>query len=104
VAERPDESSVCERCGQISAICHRQLDEAARIMAEKNPTFDPDIVNAQWKASIAAMQTDYVRSTATGSRPFDRLQRHHHARSHGIEDLNRVDPRQLFAQGSSHLR
>jgi NitT/TauT family transport system substrate-binding protein len=68
-------------------------------MAEKNPTFDPDIVNAQWKASIAAMQTDYVRKHGYGVATPDRLQRTITLARTALKIETEVTPDQLFAQG-----
>ena len=78
------------------AIEHEAI---ARIMAEKNPTFDPDIVNAQWKASIAAMQTDYVRKHGYGVATLDRLQRTIMLARTALKIETEVTPDQLFAQG-----
>lgn len=74
-------------------------DEAARIMAEKNPTFDPEIVAAQWKASAAVVQTDYVRKYGYGAATLDRLQHTIALARTALKIDTEVTPEQLFAQG-----
>ncbi len=100
VAERPDEVKAFTKAVVKSVeYAIANPDEAARIMAEKNPTFDPDIVNAQWKASIAAMQTDYVRKHGYGVATLDRLQRTITLARTALKIETEVTPEQLFAQG-----
>jgi NitT/TauT family transport system substrate-binding protein len=100
VAERPDEVKAFTKAVVKSVqYAIANPDEAARIMAEKNPTFDPDIVNAQWKASIAAMQTDYVRKHGYGVATLDRLQRTITLARTALKIETEVTPDQLFAQG-----
>ena len=100
VAERPDEVKAFANAVRKSVqYAIANPDEAARIMAEKNPTFDPDIVNAQWKASIAAMQTDYVRKHGYGVATLDRLQRTITLARTALKIETEVTPEQLFAQG-----
>ena len=74
-------------------------DEAARIMAEKNPTFDPEIVAAQWKASAAVIQTDYVRKYGYGVATLDRLQHTIALARTALKIDTELTPEQLFAQG-----
>jgi NitT/TauT family transport system substrate-binding protein len=74
-------------------------DEAARIMAEKNSTFNPEIVAAQWKASATAMQTDYVRKHGYGIATLDRLQRTISLARTALKIETELQPDQLFAQG-----
>ena len=100
---------VSEKHDEVKAFAHAVVksvqyaianpDEAARIMAEKNPTFDPDIVNAQWKASAAVMQTDYVRKHGYGMATDDRLQRTITLARTALKIDAEVTSAQLYAQG-----
>jgi NitT/TauT family transport system substrate-binding protein len=100
VAERPDEVRAFAAAVVKSvkyAIANQ--DEAARIMLQKNPTFDPEIVAAQWKASAAAMQTEYVRRNGYGVATTDRLQRTITLARTALRIETEVTPEQLFVQG-----
>jgi NitT/TauT family transport system substrate-binding protein len=100
VAEKPDEVRAFARAVVKSVqFSIANPDEAARIMAEKNPTFDPDIVNAQWKAAAAVMQTDYVRKHGYGIATDDRLARTITLARTALKIETEVTPAQLYAQG-----
>jgi NitT/TauT family transport system substrate-binding protein len=100
VVERPDEVKAFAAAVVKSvkyAIANQ--DETARIMAQANPTFDPEIVAAQWKASAAAMETDYVRRNGYGVATTDRLQRTITLARTALRIETEVTPGQLFVQG-----
>jgi NitT/TauT family transport system substrate-binding protein len=100
VVERPDEVKAFAAAVVKSvkyAIANQ--DETARIMVQANPTFDPEIVAAQWKASAAAMQTDYVRRNGYGVATTDRLQRTITLARTALRIETEVTPGQLFVQG-----
>lgn len=52
-----------------------QPEEAARILVRHNPTLDYDLVLAQWRQSIAAIDTPFVRRTGYGGASEERLKR-----------------------------
>jgi NitT/TauT family transport system substrate-binding protein len=100
IAARPDEVKAFAAAVVKSvkyAIANQ--DETARIMAQKNPTFDPEIVAAQWKASAIAIQTDYVRQNGYGVATMDRLQRTITLARTALRIETEVTPGQLFVQG-----
>jgi NitT/TauT family transport system substrate-binding protein len=101
VAERPEEVKAFA-AAVVKSVKYAiaNPDEAARIMAEKNPTFDPDIVAAQWRASAGAMQTDYMRKHGYGVATVDRLQRTITLARTALRIETEVKPEQLFAQGT----
>jgi NitT/TauT family transport system substrate-binding protein len=100
VAEHPDEvKAFAGAVVKSIAYSIAHPDEAARIMVEKNPTFDPNVVAAQWTASAAAMQTDYVRRNGYGVATIDRLQRTIALARTALKIDTEVKPEQLFAQG-----
>jgi NitT/TauT family transport system substrate-binding protein len=100
VAERPDEVKAFA-AAVVKSVKYALAnpDEAAHIMAQKNLTFDPEVVAAQWKASAAAMQTDYVRRNGYGIATVDRLQRTITLARTALKIETEVTPEQLFAQG-----
>jgi NitT/TauT family transport system substrate-binding protein len=100
VAEHPDEVKAFARA-VVKSVDYSiaNPDEAAQIMVQRNPTLDPDVVAAQWKASIAAMQTDYVRKNGYGAATTDRLQRTITLARTALKIDAEVKPEQLFAQG-----
>ena len=100
VAEHPDEVRAFA-AAVVKSVKYALAnpDEAARIMTAKNPTFDPDIVAAQWKASAAAMQTDYTRKHGYGVATLDRLQRTITLARTALKIETEVTPEQLFAKG-----
>jgi NitT/TauT family transport system substrate-binding protein len=52
-----------------------QPEEAARILVRHSPTLDYDLVLAQWKQSLAAIDTAFVRSQGYGVASEERLKR-----------------------------
>lgn len=50
-------------------------EEAARILVRHNPTLDFDLMLAQWRQSILAIDTPYVRSQGYGEASEERLKR-----------------------------
>jgi NitT/TauT family transport system substrate-binding protein len=50
-------------------------EEAARILVRHNPTLDYELVLAQWRESIAAIDTPFVRSAGYGEASEERLKR-----------------------------
>jgi len=50
-------------------------EETARIMVKHNPTLNYDTTLAQWRQSIKAINTDYVKRHGYGIATSDRLQR-----------------------------
>jgi len=50
-------------------------EEAARILVRHNPTLDYELVLAQWRESIAAIDTPFVRSAGYGEASEQRLKR-----------------------------
>lgn len=50
-------------------------EEAARILVRRNPTLDYDPVLAQWRASVAAIDTPFVREAGYGEASEERLRR-----------------------------
>ena len=50
-------------------------EEAAKIMVKHNPTLNYDITLAQWKQSITAINTDYMRANGYGVATPDRVNR-----------------------------
>ncbi len=50
-------------------------EEAARIMVKHNPTLNYDITLAQWKQSMTAINTDYMKANGYGVATPDRVKR-----------------------------
>jgi len=50
-------------------------EEAAKIMVQYNPTLNPETTLAQWRQSIKALNTAYVKQHGYGVATTDRLQR-----------------------------
>jgi NitT/TauT family transport system substrate-binding protein len=50
-------------------------EEAARILVRRNPTLDYDLMLAQWRLSIASIDTPFVRSAGYGGASEERLSR-----------------------------
>ena len=50
-------------------------EEAARILVRRNPTLDYDLMLAQWRQSIASIDTPFVRGTGYGRASEERLKR-----------------------------
>ncbi len=52
-----------------------QPEEAARILVRRNPTLDFDLMLAQWRQSILAIDTPFARSRGYGAASEERLKR-----------------------------
>ena len=50
-------------------------EEAAKIMVKHNPTLNYDITLAQWKQSMTAINTDYMKVNGYGVAMPDRVNR-----------------------------
>jgi NitT/TauT family transport system substrate-binding protein len=74
-------------------------EEAAKIMVRYNPTLNVDTVLAQWRQSIKAIETPYVKQHGYGVADPDRVQGTINLVSESVKLPAKPTPEQVFAQG-----
>ncbi len=76
IASQPDEvKAFMAATGRAVRYAIDHPDETARIMVKHNPTLDVETTLAQWRQSIKAIDTAYVRQHGYGVATPERLQR-----------------------------
>jgi NitT/TauT family transport system substrate-binding protein len=76
IANRPDEvRAFASATAKAVKYCINHPEETAKIMVRYNPTLDYDTTLIQWKQSIKAINTAYVKENGYGIATNDRLQR-----------------------------
>ena len=73
-------------------------EDAARILVRHNPTLDYELVLAQWRQSIAAIETPFVRKTGYGGASEERLKRTIELVSRAFPIAKEILPEDVFAQ------
>ncbi len=73
-------------------------EDAARILVRHNPTLDYELVLAQWRQSIAAIETPFVRKTGYGGASEERLKRTIELVSRAFPIAREILPEDVFAQ------
>ncbi|HEX7128417.1 MAG TPA: ABC transporter substrate-binding protein [Thermodesulfobacteriota bacterium] len=76
IARQPDEvRAFASATARAVTYAIRNPEEAARIMVKHNPTLNYDTTLAQWRQSIKAIDTPYVKRHGYGVATPDRIQR-----------------------------
>jgi len=76
IASSPDEvRAFAEATARSVEYALDHPEEAARILVRHNPTLDFDLMLAQWRQSIAAIDTRFVREAGYGEASKERLER-----------------------------
>lgn len=76
IASNPDEvKAFAAATARAVKYSTENPEETARIMVKYNPTLNYDTTLAQWRQSIKAIRTDYVKQHGYGIATSDRLQR-----------------------------
>ncbi len=74
--DRPDEAKrFAEATARAVKYAMDNPEENARVMVKHNPTLDYETTLAQWRQSIKAINTDYMKKHGYGVATVDRLQR-----------------------------
>lgn len=73
--------------------------QAATIMAKDNPTLKYETVLAQWRQSIKAIETPYVKAHGYGTATTDRVQRTIDLVNQSITLPTKPTPKEVFAEG-----
>jgi NitT/TauT family transport system substrate-binding protein len=76
-------------------------EDAARILVSHNPTLDYDLMLAQWRQSILAIDTPFVRSQGYGTASADRLKRTIELVKRAFPIEKELTPEDVFADVSS---
>jgi NitT/TauT family transport system substrate-binding protein len=74
-------------------------EEAAQIMTRRNPTLDAATTLAQWRESIRAIETPYVKERGYGTATRDRLQRSIDLVRQGFQLDTALAPDDIFVDG-----
>ncbi len=74
--DRPDEAKrFAAATARAVKYAMDNPEENARVMVKHNPTLDYETTLAQWRQSIKAINTDYMKKHGYGVATVDRLQR-----------------------------
>ena len=74
-------------------------EETARIMVKHNPTLNPDTTLAQWRQSIKALNTAYVKQHGYGMATTERLQRTIDLVKQAFKSDAKLSPDDIYAAG-----
>lgn len=76
IADKPDEvKRFSAATAKAVAYALANPEETVQIMVKHNPTLDPTTTLAQWKQSMLAINTDYVKKHGYGAATPERVQR-----------------------------
>ncbi|MBI3706784.1 MAG: ABC transporter substrate-binding protein [Proteobacteria bacterium] len=100
IAEKPAEVKAFS-AASVKAVKYAMAnpEETARIMVKHNPTLDVDTTLAQWKQSIKAIDTPYMRQNGYGIATADRLQRTIDLTKQALKLEAALAPGDVFAPG-----
>jgi NitT/TauT family transport system substrate-binding protein len=99
-AERPDEIRAFARAtAKAVEYAMENPEETAKIMVKHNPTLNPEATLDQWKQSILAIRTDYVKQHGYGVATEDRVKRSIDLVKNAMKINSDVSPQDLFGMG-----
>jgi NitT/TauT family transport system substrate-binding protein len=79
------------------SIAHPE--EAAQIMIKYSPTLDPEVTLEQWRQTVKALDTSYVKEHGLGVITNDRVQRSIDLTREAFKFEGQVSPDQVFTPG-----
>lgn len=100
IAQKPDEVRAFAAATSKAvkyAVAHPE--ETAKIMVKYNPTLNEDTVLAQWRQSIKAIETAYVKKHGYGIATTDRVQRTIDLVKQALKLDTKLTPDDVYAQG-----
>jgi NitT/TauT family transport system substrate-binding protein len=99
-AERPDEIRAFARAtAKAVEYAVQNPDETAKIMVKHNPTLNPEATLDQWKQSILAIRTDYVKQHGYGAATEERVRRNIDLVKNAMKINADIPPHGLFGLG-----
>ncbi len=100
IASHPDEvRAFAQATARAVKYSMENPEETARIMVKHNPTLNYDTTLAQWRQSIKALDTDYVKRHGYGVATEDRLQRTIHLVKQAFKLELSLKPSDVYATG-----
>jgi NitT/TauT family transport system substrate-binding protein len=100
ITERPEEAKAfAAATAQAVQYAIENPQETAEIMVKHNPTLDLETTLAQWKQSIVAIQTDYVKEHGYGVATEDRVARTIELVKEALGVDADIPPEAVFEQG-----
>ena len=100
LAANPDEAKAfAAATAKAVQYCIQNPEETAQIMLKHNPTLNYDTTLAQWKQSIKALTTAYVKQNGYGIAKSDRLQRTVDLVSQAFKLPTTLTPNDIYVTG-----
>jgi NitT/TauT family transport system substrate-binding protein len=100
IEERPEEVRAFARATTKAVeYAIENPEETAKIMVKHNPTLNPETTLVQWKQSIIAIKTDYVKQHGYGVATEERVKRSIDLIKRAMKIDAAIAPQDLFGQG-----
>jgi NitT/TauT family transport system substrate-binding protein len=100
IASNPDEvKAFAAATAKTVKYCIDRPEETAQIMVKYNPTLDYNTTLAQWRQSIKAIDTAYVKQNGYGIATTDRLQRTVNLVKEAFKLTGTLGPDDIYAGG-----